>query len=123
MKVHDVMKQAAVCCRSDANVGAAVELLWVNNCGMLPVVGKHRKASRSCHGSRYLHCNGNAKPSGGRSTTQRLPLASVTCKPEDEIHEATGCIQWRRNTPPTSLITMAGLRESCPWTTSSLTAI
>ena len=43
MKVHDVMKQAAVCCRSDANVGAAVELLWVNNCGMLPVVGNSGK--------------------------------------------------------------------------------
>jgi CBS domain-containing protein len=43
MKVQDVMKHSAVCCRFVANVGAAVELLWVNNCGMLPVVGNSGK--------------------------------------------------------------------------------
>jgi len=39
MKVRDVMKPATVYCRPDTNLAAAVELLWVNNCGMLPVVG------------------------------------------------------------------------------------
>jgi CBS domain-containing protein len=43
MKVKDVMTPSAVCCSIDTNVGAAVELLWVNNCGMLPVVGNDRK--------------------------------------------------------------------------------
>jgi len=41
MKVRDVMKPGAVCCRPDMNLAAAVELLWVNNCGMLPVVGNN----------------------------------------------------------------------------------
>jgi predicted transcriptional regulator len=43
MKVKDVMTQSAVCCNADTNVGHAVELLWVNNCGMLPVVGNDGK--------------------------------------------------------------------------------
>ncbi|HYL62666.1 MAG TPA: CBS domain-containing protein [Candidatus Methylomirabilis sp.] len=33
------MTASAVCCRPETNVGAAVELLWSHNCGMLPVVG------------------------------------------------------------------------------------
>ena len=43
MKVKDIMTQSAVCCSPDTNVGAAVELMWVHNCGMLPVVGTDRK--------------------------------------------------------------------------------
>ena len=43
MKVKEVMTQSAVCCRPETNVGAAVELMWVRNCGMLPVVGNDRK--------------------------------------------------------------------------------
>jgi predicted transcriptional regulator len=43
MKVRDVMKPAAVCCRRDTNLAAAVELLWVNNCGTLSVVGNNGK--------------------------------------------------------------------------------
>jgi len=54
MKVKDVMTQSAVCCAAGTNVGEAVELFWMHNCGMLPVATKNL----------------------------------VTCKPEDEIHEA-----------------------------------
>jgi CBS domain-containing protein len=43
MKVKEVMTQSAVCCSPDTNVGAAVELMRVRNCGMLPVVGRDRK--------------------------------------------------------------------------------
>jgi CBS-domain-containing membrane protein len=39
MKVRDVMTELAVCCNPATNVGAAVELLWSCNFGMLPVVG------------------------------------------------------------------------------------
>ena len=38
MKVRDIMTQTPVCCGPEANVGVAVELLWIHNCGMLPVV-------------------------------------------------------------------------------------
>ena len=39
MKVKDVMTQPAVCCAPGTNVGEAVELMWVHNCGTLPVTG------------------------------------------------------------------------------------
>jgi predicted transcriptional regulator len=43
MKVRDVMTPSAVCCNANTNVGVAVELLWVRNCGMLPVIGPDQK--------------------------------------------------------------------------------
>ena len=45
MKVKEIMTQSAVCCGANMNIGEAVELMWVHNCGMLPVVGADRKLS------------------------------------------------------------------------------
>jgi predicted transcriptional regulator len=45
MKVKDIMTQSVVCCSAKTNVGAAVELMWVRNCGMLPVIGPTRPVS------------------------------------------------------------------------------
>ena len=36
MKVRDVMMRTAARCRPDTNLGAAVELMWTRNCGILP---------------------------------------------------------------------------------------
>ena len=89
MKVHDVMKQAAVCCRSDANVGAAVELLWVNNCGMLPVVGNSGKLEGVVTDRDICIAMGTRNRLAGDLTVAEIAIKNVvTCKPEDEIHEA-----------------------------------
>jgi predicted transcriptional regulator len=45
MKVKDIMTQSAVCCSANMNIGEAVELMWVHNCGMLPVLGPDHKLS------------------------------------------------------------------------------
>ena len=89
MKVHDVMKQGAVCCRSDANVGAAVELLWVNNCGMLPVVGNSGKLEGVVTDRDICIAMGTRNRLAGDLTVAEIAIKNVvTCKPEDEIHEA-----------------------------------
>ena len=71
MKVKEVMTQSAVCCSPDTNVGAAVELMWVRNCGMLPVVGTRSKAFGTRHGPGHLHRYGNEKPVGGGTNRRR----------------------------------------------------
>jgi CBS domain-containing protein len=38
MKVRDTMMSAPKSCRPDTNLAAAVETMWVNDCGFLPVV-------------------------------------------------------------------------------------
>jgi CBS domain-containing protein len=89
MRVHDVMKQAAVCCRSDAKVGAAVELLRVNNCGMLPVVGNSGKLEGVVTDRDICIAMGTRNRLAGDLTVAEIAIKNVvTCKPEDEIHEA-----------------------------------
>lgn len=43
MKVRDAMMGTAVSCRSDADLGTAVEIMWNRNCGILPVVDAEEK--------------------------------------------------------------------------------
>jgi CBS domain-containing protein len=38
MKVRDIMMSAPKYCRPDTNLAAAVEMMWTNDCGFLPVV-------------------------------------------------------------------------------------
>jgi len=43
MKVKDAMTKTPVFCNMETNLGAAVELLWNHNCGILPVVDAQRQ--------------------------------------------------------------------------------
>jgi CBS domain-containing protein len=38
MKVKDVMTERVQCCTPETNLAAAAELMWNNDCGILPVV-------------------------------------------------------------------------------------
>jgi CBS domain-containing protein len=89
MKVKDVMTQSAVCCSTDTNVGAAVELLWVRNCGMLPVVGNDRKIRGVVTDRDICIAMGTRNSLAGELTVGEIATKNVvTCRPEDEIHEA-----------------------------------
>jgi predicted transcriptional regulator len=43
MKVKDIMMRTAARCHPDTNLGAAVEMMWTRNCGILPVVDAEDK--------------------------------------------------------------------------------
>jgi CBS domain-containing protein len=43
MKVSDVMMRSAASCGPETNLGAAVEILWERNCGILPIVDAEQK--------------------------------------------------------------------------------
>ena len=43
MLVKDLMSKPAATCRRETNLGAAVEILWQQNCGFLPVVDAEEK--------------------------------------------------------------------------------
>jgi len=89
MKVKDVMTQSAVSCSTDTNVDAAVELLWVNNCGMLPVVGNDRRIQGVVTDRDIAIAMGTRNRLAGELTVGEIATTNVvTCKPEDEIHEA-----------------------------------
>lgn len=89
MKVRDVMTQSAVCCNAGTNVGAAVELLWVRNCRMLPVVGNDQKLLGVVTDRDICIAMGTRNRLAGELTVGEIATQNVvSCKPDDEIHEA-----------------------------------
>ena len=91
MKVCDVMTPSAVCSKPDTNVGAAVELLWSYNCGMLPVVGSDNRLMGVITDRDICIALGTRNRLPGDVTVGEIAITPVfTCNPEDEIHEALG---------------------------------
>jgi CBS domain-containing protein len=43
MKVKDAMMGTPYYCQLDTNLGSAAELMWIGNCGFLPVTGNDGK--------------------------------------------------------------------------------
>lgn len=91
MKVRDVMTPSAFCCKPETNIGAAVELLWSHNCGMLPVVGKDGKLIGIVTDRDICIAMGTRNRLPGDITVGEIATSNVfTCRPDDEIHEALG---------------------------------
>ena len=89
MKVRDVMTGPAVCCNPGTNVGAAVELLWCHNCGMLPVVGPDNRLMGVVTDRDICIAMGTCNRLPGEVTIGEIATTNVfACKPDDEIHEA-----------------------------------
>ena len=97
MKVRDIMTQTAVCCGRETNVGAAVEMLWVHNYGMLPVVDGNKKLIGIVTDRDICIALGTRNQLPGNLTIGEVASAPVfTCKPDDEIHEALGVMAGRQ---------------------------
>ena len=88
MKVKDVMTQSAVCCAAGTNVGEAVELFWMHNCGMLPVVGNGKLEGIVTDRDVSIAIGTRNRLAGELTVGEIATKNLVTCKPEDEIHEA-----------------------------------
>ena len=43
MKVREIMMKSLAFCSSRTNLAAATEMMWVHNCGILPVVDENQK--------------------------------------------------------------------------------
>lgn len=89
MKVKEVMKQSAVCCGPETNVGKAVELMWNRNVGMLPVVNSDGKLIGVVTDRDICIAMGTRNRLPGELTVGEIAIHKVfTCRPSDDIHEA-----------------------------------
>jgi CBS domain-containing protein len=89
MKVKEIMTQSAVCCGPDTNIGAAVELMWIHNCGVLPVIGPDHKLSGIITDRDICIAVGTRNKLAGELIVSEIATKDVfTCKPDDEVHEA-----------------------------------
>jgi len=89
MKVRDVMTKSAVCCKPETNIGAAVELLWTHNCGMLPVVNNEGNLIGVITDRDICIAMGTRNRLPGDLTVREVAVTTVaSCRADDEIHSA-----------------------------------
>jgi len=89
MKVSDAMAKAPVSCNLETNLGKAVELMWAENCGILPVVDAEKKVVGVITDRDVAIAMGtkNRLPAAikvAEAATRRVQ----TCKPAEDIHLA-----------------------------------
>jgi CBS domain-containing protein len=76
-------------CRPETNLGVATELMWVGNCGFLPVVGNEGKVIGVITDRDICIALGTRNRLAGDVTVAEVMSPNVHfCSPVDEIHVA-----------------------------------
>lgn len=89
MKVQDVMMRTPAFCGPETNLGAAVEILWSRNCGMLPIVDVQQKIAGVVTDRDLCVALGTRNRLPGEITVREVASGNVyACHPEDDIHAA-----------------------------------
>jgi len=89
MKVQDIMMRTPACCTPETNLGAAVEILWNRNCGMLPVVDARQRVIGVITDRDLCVALGTRNRLPGEITVgEVLSGEAFTCRTEVDIHAA-----------------------------------
>lgn len=97
MKVQDVMMRTPAYCTPETNLGAAVEILWNRNCGMLPIVDARQKVIGVVTDRDLCVALGTRNRLPGDITVGEVASGEVyTCQAQDDIHVALQTMAKRR---------------------------
>jgi CBS domain-containing protein len=89
MKVQDVMMRTPAFCDPETNLGAAVELLWNRNCGMLPIVDAQQKVVGVVTDRDLCVALGTRNRLAGDIKAGEVASGRVySCRPEDDMRAA-----------------------------------
>lgn len=89
MKVKDVMMRTPASCEATTNLGAAVEILWNRNCGILPILNSQGKVLGVVTDRDLCIAMGTRNQLPGDVTVGQVVSGKVfTCKPDDDIRDA-----------------------------------
>jgi len=89
MKVSDVMMSTPYRCHAKANLGAATELMWIGNCGFLPVLNEQAKVVGVITDRDICMALGTrGVPSGEVTVGEAMSRSVYFCAPEDDVHVA-----------------------------------
>lgn len=89
MKVRDIMMGSPKSCHPEANVASAVEMMWVNDCGFLPVVESDGRVSGVVTDRDICIALGTRNRRASEVLVREVmtPRAYV-CTTEDDVHTA-----------------------------------
>ena len=89
MRVKDVMVGTPVGCSFQTNLGSAVELLWRQQCGILPVANQDNKIFGVVTDRDLCIALGTRNRLPGEITVGEVTTGRLyCCKPDDDIHTA-----------------------------------
>ena len=89
MKVKDVMMRTVARCHPDTNLGAAVEIMWTRNCGILAVVDDQETLTGVLTDRDICIALGTRNRLPGDVRVGDLARAEVySCKPNDDVRAA-----------------------------------
>ena len=89
MKVRDVMMGTPYYCQLDTNLGSATELMWLGNCGFLPVMGANGKIVGVVTDRDICIALGTRNRLPGDVTVREVMSDRLfVCSPDDDVHIA-----------------------------------
>ena len=89
MKVKDVMMGTPYYCQLDTNLGSAAELMWIGNCGFLPVMGDDGKIVGVITDRDICIALGTRNRLAGDVKVREVMTNRLfACSPDDDVHVA-----------------------------------
>jgi len=89
MKIKDAMVATAVTCKPETNLAAAVELMWIQNCGFLPIVDEAKKVIGVITDRDVCVALGTRNRLPSEIGAGEVASGKVfTCRPEDDVRTA-----------------------------------
>ena len=88
MRVTEIMMGTPYHCAPETNLGAATELMWVGNCGFLPVVSKEKVIGVITDRDICVALGTRSKLAGDLTVAEVMTGKIYSCLPEDDIHNA-----------------------------------
>jgi len=89
MRVKEVMMRTAASCTRETNLGAAVEILWDRNCGILPIVDPENKVVGVVTDRDICIALGTRNRLPGEITVGEVATGKLfACAPDDDIRAA-----------------------------------
>jgi CBS domain-containing protein len=86
MRVVEIMMGTPYHCSPETNLGSATELMWIGNCGFLPVVGQDNKVLGVITDRDICVALGTRKRTARNVTVGEVMSGKMfACAPEDEI--------------------------------------
>jgi len=93
MKVRDVMTKQPKCCGPDTNLATATELMWTNDCGVLPVIDDGKLAGIITDRDISIALGTRKQPAAEIPVKDVATRDMQTCTSDDDVHTAMATIR------------------------------
>jgi len=88
MKVVEIMMGTPYCCAPETNLGVATEMMWVGNCGFLPVVSDEKVIGVITDRDICVALGTRNKVAGELTVADVMSDRLHACQTDDDIHAA-----------------------------------